>query len=211
VECWGWNRFGQLGDGTTVQRTRPTPVRGLADAREIAAGDGHTCALLDAGTVDCWGWNDVGQLGDGTRVDRRLPVPVHGLKGVVAISAGNGDTCALLRSGEIRCWGLNLYGQLGDGTRIDRATPVRVLGLAQGKGVLLVRVLGRGAVTGTAVRCSSQCGYERPRGTKLALTARPRPGWAFGHWYGACKGSARHCSWTAGRTDSLVARFVKRP
>src|SRR2546423_1631315 len=79
VRCWGDNGFGQLGDGTTIDRLIPVAVSGLTNAVAIAAGSCHTCALRAAGTARCWGSNGSGQLGDGTTGDRHTPVAVSGL------------------------------------------------------------------------------------------------------------------------------------
>jgi hypothetical protein len=67
VRCWGFNTSGQLGDGTLERSTRPgAPVAGANDARAVAAGLLHTCAIVYGGHVRCWGANDWGQLGIGT-------------------------------------------------------------------------------------------------------------------------------------------------
>jgi alpha-tubulin suppressor-like RCC1 family protein len=95
----------------------------------IAAGFGHTCALLAGGSIDCWGSNALGQLGDGTEEQRFTPVAVSGITNATAITAGWNDTCALLAGGSIDCWGWNAYGQLGDGTKEERLTPVAVSGI----------------------------------------------------------------------------------
>jgi alpha-tubulin suppressor-like RCC1 family protein len=95
VMCWGFNAFGQLGDGTTINRLEPVVVKGLTDATAIATGFDHACALKEDGTVECWGANGVGQLGDGTGTDRDEPVPVKGLTDATAITTGSDHTCAL--------------------------------------------------------------------------------------------------------------------
>jgi alpha-tubulin suppressor-like RCC1 family protein len=134
VVCWGFNGYGQLGDGTMEKRTTPVAVSGLAsDVAALASGGLHTCALTRIGAAECWGYNGSGQLGDGTMTDRHTPVTVAGLaSGVAAIAPGGAHTCALTPVGGVVCWGGNWRGQLGDGTTTRRRTPVAVSGLASG-------------------------------------------------------------------------------
>ncbi|MDG2199526.1 MAG: hypothetical protein P8O70_22055, partial [SAR324 cluster bacterium] len=108
IKCWGLNDKGQLGDGTTDDRTTPVTVSGISTAtRELSVGSSHTCAVLSGGTVKCWGLNDKGQLGDGTTTDRSIPVTVSGISTVTAVSAGRKHACAVLSGGTVQCWGLN--------------------------------------------------------------------------------------------------------
>lgn len=74
VWAWGFNKSGQLGDGTTIDRTRPVKVPGLHDITAISAGGGHSAAIDGQGVLWTWGDNKGGQLGDGTYVTRLKPV-----------------------------------------------------------------------------------------------------------------------------------------
>jgi alpha-tubulin suppressor-like RCC1 family protein len=133
VKCWGDNEAGQLGDGTTTDRTAPVDVAGASSASAVAAGTGHSCAVTRVGGVQCWGFTNIpGSLGDGSGIGRPAAVDVVGLDSVTALAAGSGHTCALTRSGGVKCWGANYYGQLGDGTLTSRRTPVEVTGLDTG-------------------------------------------------------------------------------
>ena len=58
VDCWGYNDFGQLGNGTTTQSAVPVPVSGITNATQIATGVGVTCVVLSSGQVACWGDNE---------------------------------------------------------------------------------------------------------------------------------------------------------
>ncbi len=126
MKSWGYNSYGQLGDGSTTQRNTPVSVSGISTAVAITAGVFHTLALLSDGTVKAWGRNNYGQLGDGTTTSNGTPVSVSEISDAVAIAAGFEHTCALLSDGTVKAWGLNNYGQLGDGTTTDSSTPVSV-------------------------------------------------------------------------------------
>lgn len=128
VKCWGWNRLGELGNGTTTDSSVPVPVNNLGgQATAVTAGTGHTCALLSDGTVRCWGLNDFGQLGNGTTTNLTVPGPIINPGApFAAIAAGGRHTCGLLASGSVLCWGSNLSGQLGNGRTTNSSVPVAV-------------------------------------------------------------------------------------
>jgi alpha-tubulin suppressor-like RCC1 family protein len=74
--CWGRNVYGQLGDGTNVNREVPTRVVGPASFVALNATGAHTCGTANDGETWCWGFNVEGQLGDGTRNHSARPTRV---------------------------------------------------------------------------------------------------------------------------------------
>jgi len=129
VWAWGLNGNGQLGDGTTTDRTSPVQVPGLSGVRQVAAGSDHSLALKSDGTVWAWGTDDHGQVGNGvaSSTPQLTPVQVAGLTGVTQIAAGSKFSLALRSDGTVWAWGLGNLGQLGNGATFDSAIPVQVL------------------------------------------------------------------------------------
>ena len=126
--CWGFNDFGQLGDGSTTGSLRPVPVSGGIRFSSISIRGGHTCGVTPVGDVYCWGENFRGQLGDGTTINRLTPVLVSGGLSFASVSTAFSETCGITTGGDAYCWGENFFGQLGDGTTMNRLSPVPVAG-----------------------------------------------------------------------------------
>jgi alpha-tubulin suppressor-like RCC1 family protein len=139
IKCWGYNASGQLGIGDTNNRGDASgemgnslPAVDLGSGRTattIAAGNQHTCAILDNASIKCWGANASGQLGIGDTNNRgdqssemgdTLPaVDLGSGRTAKVIVAGGSHTCAILDDSSIKCWGENDQGQLGLGNTTD--------------------------------------------------------------------------------------------
>jgi alpha-tubulin suppressor-like RCC1 family protein len=135
--CWGWNVYGQLGDGTTTDRPTPVAVSGGLTFASLSAGNVYNCGVTPAGAGYCWGWNKDGELGIGTTtgpqtcwtvVCSMTPVAVSGGLPFASVSAGGGHTCGVTPAGGGYCWGANGIGELGNGTTTTSPTPVAVSG-----------------------------------------------------------------------------------
>jgi len=136
IWAWGDNRHGQLGDGTTENRSYPVPVvdeRGVPQiSARVSAGRFHSLAEIANGKwpkLMAWGANDHGQLGDGSTEDRLHPVEVTDEDGKPIVGSpyiAAGGEFSLYTPGDCRlyAWGANEHGQLGDGTTEERHHPV---------------------------------------------------------------------------------------
>jgi alpha-tubulin suppressor-like RCC1 family protein len=127
VKCWGWNRFGQLGNGSTdPSSATPTDVAGLTSGVTAISANGlHACALTNDDQVKCWG-STAGTGPASTANQSNVPVDVSGLRDSTAITAGGLHACAITSTGGVDCWGTNHEGELGNGSKTDSYSPVAV-------------------------------------------------------------------------------------
>ncbi len=143
VWAWGCDEYGQLGDGkhtidgtTTNNDTHiPTLVTNVSGIVAIAAGEWHSVALMNDGTIKAWGNSDFGQLGNGSiTVKTEKPMRIMGMTDVKAIAAGDNYSFALKNDGTVWGLGTNDLGQMGGGVPVavngapvaPQVTPVQV-------------------------------------------------------------------------------------
>jgi alpha-tubulin suppressor-like RCC1 family protein len=152
--AWGYNAYGQLGNGTTTNSSGAVPVdlTGALAGKALlalAAGSFHNLALCADGTVAAWGYNTNGQLGNNSTTTSRVPIWVNQTgvlagKTVVAIAAGSSHSLALCADGTLAAWGYNSRGQLGNGGTAQSSVPVAVnhTGVLAGRTIVAIAAGG---------------------------------------------------------------------
>jgi alpha-tubulin suppressor-like RCC1 family protein/PKD repeat protein len=138
IWAWGYNFYGQAGIESSSNQAVPVVITKDASNQDlnkmiaITAGEDHSVALDEIGTVWAWGKNNWGQLGDGSFLLHRQPMPVKNedgsyFQGVLAISASANFVLAITNEGDVWAWGDNSKGQLGISTKKTSFTyPVRI-------------------------------------------------------------------------------------
>ena len=104
VRCWGRDKGGQIGDGGGEDKTRPTPVPGVANVVSLAISGMYSCAVLADRSVTCWGTGFI--MNDGVSHERERPAKVLRVAGVVDLAASGDMTCTLDAAHAVTCWGL---------------------------------------------------------------------------------------------------------
>jgi alpha-tubulin suppressor-like RCC1 family protein len=131
VWSWGFNNYGQLGDGTTNTTSSPAQVPGIANITAIACGGYFGMALKNNGDVWTWGSNYYGQLADGTTGDQHSPVQ-SSLSNIAEIKAGWQHGMVRKNDGSVWTFGSGSAGRLGNGADTNSTTPVQVVNLCNG-------------------------------------------------------------------------------
>jgi alpha-tubulin suppressor-like RCC1 family protein len=139
IWAWGQNNYGQIGDGTTTQRSSPVQIGALTTWTDIAVGYFHMLAVKTGGTLWAWGANSQGELAQGNVTTKSSPVQVGALTTWSKVFALNGISFAVKTDGTLWGWGYRGEGQIGDGTSGYPAysSPVQVGALTTWTGMSL--------------------------------------------------------------------------
>ncbi len=118
VVGWGNNDYGQLGvniNEKSYSIYSKLAIRDFVDVAAVIAGNNHSFAIKNDGTLWAWGDNSLGQLGTNNTLSSSIPVQVSDMIDVKCVSAGHGYSAAVKQDGTVWVWGSNIYGQLGVG------------------------------------------------------------------------------------------------
>lgn len=167
---WGWgeNRWGQVGDGTTVSRPVPTPVAGIRGAIAVAATGYSSMAILADGTAMDWGSTYV------NNAPRPTPAVVPGARGLHSAVGGDMHVVALTRTGGVMTWGNDAHYQTGRGRTAGGAAGL----IKELTGVQSIAASGRGSAavlrSGRIMIWSEVRPYPTPSG-RSNLSPAPMP------------------------------------
>ncbi len=123
---WGYNLYGQLGDGTNIDKNIPTQIGTATDWKFATASENNSFAIKTNGTLWAWGNNESGQLGNGTTVSRRMPIQIGSGTDWLTIASNRLHVLALKTNGTLWAWGRNQSGELGNGTTVNSPIPVQI-------------------------------------------------------------------------------------
>ena len=144
VYTWGYNYYGQLGNGNGVNSINPIKLNGLGKVTKIDAYQYMTIILNQAGEVYVWGYGYganpvklnfnkkiIDVAGNVVLAENRRAYDLTGNnsygKDLVKISVGNGHYLGLTADGEVYGWGYNGYGELGNGNNISSNIATKVV------------------------------------------------------------------------------------
>jgi uncharacterized protein YjdB len=197
--CWGYNGWGNLGNGSSVSSATPVAVSGGLTFKQVSVGGQHVCAVATDSRVYCWGFNQNSEFGNNNATSSNVPVLAAGGMTFASISGGNDVTCGVTTAGAGWCWGHNGNGQLGDGKTLTNGntytrTPSEIVGGLTFRSVLASQSYACGLTTGGQGYCWGSGGNRFGSGFS-AETSTPRaiPGFS---WKQIAPGSRQACGIT---------------
>lgn len=123
--CWGYNANGQVGDGSTTNRSSPVQI-GSTNWTDFFLGSTHACAIKNTGTGWCWGNGNAGEIGDTFSSLNNVNPTGFGIASWRTFSLGETQTCGIKTDNTLWCAGSNYYGELGSGNTSQINTAAQV-------------------------------------------------------------------------------------
>jgi uncharacterized protein YjdB len=197
--CWGYNGWGNLGNGNSVSSPTPVAVAGGHTFKSISLGGQHSCGVTTENRVYCWGFNQSSEFGNNTSASSNVPVAAASGMALASVSGGNDFTCGVTTGGQGYCWGHNGNGQLGDGLRLTNGntytrTPSEIVGGLTFRAVLASQSYACGLTTGGQGYCWGSGGNRFGSGfSGETSTPRAIPGFT---WKQLSPGSRHACGVT---------------
>ncbi|WP_284349942.1 Ig-like domain-containing protein [Roseisolibacter agri] len=197
--CWGYNGWGNLGNGSSVTSPTPVAVAGGHTFKSISLGGQHSCGVTTDDKVYCWGFNQSSEFGNNTSASSNVPVLAANGMSFAKVSGGNDVTCGVTAGGQGYCWGHNGAGQLGDGLRITGGntytrTPSAIVGGLTFRSVHASQSYSCGLTTSGEGYCWGSGGNRFGSGfSGETSTPRAIPGYS---WKQIAPGSRQACGIT---------------
>jgi alpha-tubulin suppressor-like RCC1 family protein len=198
VSCWGYGRFGSIGNGVRTYNDPGSVATGVTNVTDLAAGYQHNCVIHDNQTVSCWGRDNNGQLGDSdsganagicsSTACSLTVVPLSGgISNFIQIDAGANTTCGVLDNGSVVCWGAGEEGQLGNGSNTTtQDSPVYVTGITTATRVSVGHTSACAVLDNrTTMKCWGEfyLGDSNSVSSNVPVTVVEANGWTSNHRY----------------------------
>jgi len=173
VRCFGTNRDGQLGNGTTDQSLSAVPVVGVVDAVALAASWRTSCAVLGSGGVVCWGEQ---LAAEGQTFNVTTPVAIDGSASAHSVAIGHRVACLTASDETVACWGENLHGALGQSpdTLPGSVAAISIPGLTGVTAVSVGDGVWCGLLADGGVRCAGD-NFDNALGAGIAAESSTAP------------------------------------
>jgi alpha-tubulin suppressor-like RCC1 family protein len=123
--AWGWNGYGQIGDGTRINKQIPIKI-GNSIWKKISSNGNTTFGIKDDGTLWAWGLNTIGQFGNNTTLPSNVPLQIGTLNTWTEIDSYGDYAIALKSNNSLWAWGKNNYGKIGDNSTVSKKIPTQI-------------------------------------------------------------------------------------
>lgn len=133
----GDNRYGQLGDGTQINRANLVDITSKFAGEKIIdvfCDTYSSAAVSESGKLFTWGYNYYGQLGDGSTdismVPQDISLKINNEK--VKKLSFSSNPIVITEDDNIYSWGSNFAGQVGNGNTTNQTSPVNITSIFNG-------------------------------------------------------------------------------